>query len=140
MKKMKKTLIGLIAAYTILSNVDCHNDNIKHATWNNDQVEIYQCKDSVQTKPKFTNYAVKTGPETDQFVMITDNNIYLRQTETGMWNQFQGGYEKALSRMEHDHWTYNRIGVMINDTIHTVTEDNLLVGIDGIGGYEPIRK
>ena len=135
-----KTLAGLLTAYVLLHNVNCENSTPrKEVVWNNEKVPIVMAKDSAKTVPNYTNYAVKIENSDISFEVINENNLYLRDRMTGTWVAFQEGYEKA-DRLLKNTSMYSQIGVLCRDTMYTVSDKNLLVGIDGIGGYYPAKQ
>ena len=139
--KAKNIALVCMTAYILGHNIGCHNKNTAYATWGKEQVEIQRDTGIVKTTPRYVNYAVKIGPESDQFIIMNENNIYLRQSKTGIWKQGKCGYEDALDIKKYNPpRRYTQIGVLENDTIHAVNDTNLLVGFDGIGGYEPVKS
>jgi hypothetical protein len=144
---MKKIIIGLIAA-NLLTNA-CTYQKYGKAIWEGRQVyTIENTLDSSKIKPDYINYAVKINDSKDSLVNINSDNLYVHDNERGVWKKA----EENFSKLEELESILNKGGnllpipgigiraVMRNDTLYTITRDNIRIGFDGIGGFYPRQK
>ena len=144
---MKKIIIGLIAAQ-MFANACTYQKFGKAICQGREMYTLENTLDGAKTEPDYINYAVKINESKDSLVNINSDNLYLQETGSGFWRKTNLNYsqiEQIRSIDEKGGFPFMSAGLGVaavnrNDTLYIITQDNIRIGFDGIGGFYPREK